>query len=90
MAMDSRRQLKSRTSDTISQNIRRNNTETVRREQEKNLKSNNEDIKKANINETMERPKSINKSRTTGPAKNADEILKQINTYLENEKKNLN
>ena len=38
----------------------------------------------------MERPKSINKSRTTGPAKNADEILKQINTYLENEKKNLN
>ena len=90
IAMDRRRQLKSRTSDTISQNIRRNNTETVRREQEKNLKSNNEDIKKANINETMERPKSINKSRTTGPAKNADDILKQINTYLENEKKNLN
>ena len=90
MAMDSRRQLKSRTSDTINQNIRRNNIDAIKRNSDKIVKNHNDNTNKQNSDETLERPKSLNNSTASQPAEKADEILKQINSYLENEKKNLN
>lgn len=84
IAMNNREQIKRRTSDTIIQNSNRNKN-TI----SKNIETSN----KINLNEdkadTLEKPKALNNKETVISVEKTNDILSQINSYLENEKKNL-
>lgn len=94
-AINSREQIKRRTSDSITQNARIknitnvNNVSDVRDIQQKNTE-NNLKTKGIEETETLEKPQTLNQKQTVISVDKTNDILKQINSYLENEKKNLN
>lgn len=84
-AMNNRQNIRQRASENIIQNTASKNSLLL----DEKLKRNNENNKIDT--EIMEKPKVLDNQNKSQPStKKADEILKQINTYLENEKNNLN
>ncbi len=100
-AINNREQIKRRTSDSITQNTRtRNitnaknvpdvrNVSDVRNVQPQNTQNNSNTIG-IEKTETLEKPQALNNKQTVISVDKTNDILKQINSYLENEKKNLN
>lgn len=89
MAMNNREQIKRRTSESITQNARVRNTPDVKNIQPQNTENNSNTIG-IEKTETLEKPQALNNKQTVISVDKTNDILKQINSYLENEKKNLN
>lgn len=104
VAMNNREQIKRRTSDTITQNARTRNISNMSNSIQSlsNIQSRN-DIQTKNTEnssasntielnnaETLEKPKAVNNNDSVISVDKTNDILNQINSYLENEKKNLN
>jgi len=68
--------------------LKQNDTENYNR-QKKDRASSVEERNKANIEDVMEKPKFVKNGQTDSIDRSID-ILQQINSYLDNEKKNLN
>ena len=68
--------------------LKQNDTENYNR-QKKDRASSVEERNKANIEDVMEKPKFVKNGPTDSIDRSID-ILQQINSYLDNEKKNLN
>lgn len=104
VAMQNREQIKRRTSDTITQNIPRGTTtdrlrqmqnqtnysDNINETKPQSLENGNINNLNAKENDTYEKPQALNRNDTVISTEKTNDILKQINTYLENEKKNLN
>lgn len=98
VAMNNREQIKRRTSDTITQNARTRNISNVSNSiqsrndiQTKNTENSSvSNTIELNNAETLEKPKAVNNNDTVISVDKTNDILNQINSYLENEKKNLN
>ena len=101
--MHNREQIKRRTSDTITQNVKRDrntnstmqNFRTMDLPENRNnvltnkIETNNVSSTSENRNDTLEKPQALNNRQTEITVDKTNDILNQINSYLENEKKNL-
>ena len=83
---ESRREIKDKTYNVLKQN-----NENYKNEIFKQNRNNidNMDENRSNIEESMEKPSFLNNNSNDNVNK-SQEILQQINSYLDNEKKNLN
>lgn len=110
-AMHNREQIKRRTSDTITQNVKRdrntnstmqnfrtmdlpeNNTTNISENRNNvltnKIETNNVSSTSENRNDTLKKPQALNNRQAEISVNKTNDILNQINSYLENEKKNL-